>query len=547
MIKKLDFLESEIPNSLYLEAEQILEHGSIELRPSQIRHLKLYTVSKGEEIFEVEILTSPKYVKSYSCDCQQLNKNGICGHISAGLIILRKTRIADALARAKRKQPEKKKNTNLSTDAIFDQIDSSELRAFIKQYASKNKKFDLEFKVNFARRVKLDNTYSKYEKLVERVLPPITAAGKSYTAPSINLFVKHGKELFEQYKDAKTLESYTEASTILLLLLKKAAYAIKHCKIVPDSLEYFSEKLHTHIFELYKENLAPELKDKLSMKLVELIQLSYYQFPSFENNLVLPILMYGDKNEQKALFEALSYKIEDINDKRKFSEIVCYIILLSDKLKLSYLFLYKEIKTHHLHDIFNLLLLRNHIGLMEKFSVESQKREKYNDFPFVDIDILLSKRNHNMDTLMQALTKKYLARREGHIFEELIQFEPEESRIYLEKIVRELRNNQQYSKNILSIYMHLEEYELLIDYTLEFGLYSHITPYFNTIIESKEELAEYYYRKYTKKCDDDPFHAHRNQIYIRRNFDSIRDPKLSNHFLNRLDMYKTELEEIDQD
>jgi len=126
MIKKLDFLESSLPESIFLLAEEILEKDVIEERESQVKNLRLFT----SESYEVEVLTTPTYIKSYTCECDIFVSEGLCEHIGAALLAIRRKRTEKT---QKKKQPAKRNNLSkrLSIDAIIKHIDPDILMSFI--------------------------------------------------------------------------------------------------------------------------------------------------------------------------------------------------------------------------------------------------------------------------------------------------------------------------------------------------------------------------------------------------------------------------------
>ncbi len=538
MIKNLDFLESEIPESLFLQAEDILEQEALIEIKNQERNLHIYQCDSHE----IEVLMSPRYVKKYTCDCADFKRGTLCAHIAAVLLLIRRKRAEKQAIKQAKSQKGKSSISKLSVDAIIDHIDPKILLAFMKQYAKKNNKFDTALKVHFARRVPVEDVASKYRSILDKVLRPLTGLDEKYSVPSINYFIKNGLELFEQYKDAASLKSYVEAATIITLLLKKCAYAIMHGKMESDALHQFNQSLHDQVWELLQSDIAPELRTLLEHQLLDIVSLSYYHFPHIQKNVAYYLIQQSDQVQLIHLQERLTERLKSVVQKHVYSDICALILLLHQKTTSSYQSIFDDLKAHHLQRIFKHLLRFEMMEGSYAFIEACKQVDRLDAFSFKEIEILLARKEDRSDLLLPLLSDKYIHQKSYSILQELFEFDQEESRPYLEKILRSIRPQLAYSKHVLDIYQQLEDYDLLVDYALKHDLYAQMSEYMNVIFQNAPNLLEFYLRKYKEKCLEDSLHAHRNQIYILRNMDEIEDAATSNHYLNELRAFKKELE-----
>lgn len=540
MIKNLDFLESEIPEVLFTKAEGLLDQNLIVARKSQERNLLLFQC----ESHEIEVLVSPKYVKKYTCDCNHFKTGKFCAHIAGSLLLIRKNR-QEKQARKKIEAKPKSTLSKITIDSIIEHIDHKILLAFMKQYARKNTKFDTALKVNFARRIPVNDVNAKYKNILDKILRPLTGVNESYTVPSINYFVKHGQELFEQYKDAISLQSYVEAATIITLLIKKCAYALLHAKISSDQLIDLNQALHDQVLHLLKSDIAPELREELQKKLLEIISLSYYSFPHIQNNIAYYLINQGEKDIHNSLQTVLIERLNSVVDKHVFSDLCTLILLNSSHSKKAYEEIFEDIKTHHLQRIFTHLLRLNIISETYTFIEACQEKEKLRNFSYKDILILLARKENRNDRLIPLLSEKFIHQKSNSILQELLSFDVKDTEEYLKKILRSISPHLAFAKNVIQVYVRLEDFDLMVDYILKHDLYSSMTEYINQVYNHSPTLVEFYIRKYKEKCGEDILYAHRNQIYVLRNIDEIEDAAFSNKFLNELRAFKEELEKIE--
>ena len=540
MIKNLDFLESEIPEHLLIEADDLLDKKDVIVRKSQERNLHLFTVI-GEE---VEILTTPKYVKKYTCDCSYFSERGICSHITACLMLLRRKRIEKKLKRDA-KAGQKAAPKKLTVDAIVDHIDTSILISFVKEYARKNAKFDTALKVNFARRVPVQDLGYKYKSIFDRILKPLSGADEQYTTPSINYFVKHSLELFEQYKDAISLESYVEASTILTMLIRKCSYAMLHAKTAPSSLQDLYSNLHNQVSSLLKSEIAPELRESLVEKLLEILSLSYYLFPQIQNNLAQYLIDLKDKSLSKDIHKILLARLDSASDIDVYADISALAIKNANIINTDYSNIFDGLKAHHLQRLLVNLLKFQQYDLVYKVIDKLEQIPRLKNYSFRETKIILAKADKNVSMLIPLLTEKYLATHSKKILIDLLEFNVEDSGEHLRKIRRSIENNLRFTNQTLDIFAKLEDFDMMVDYALKHDLYSSMTSYMNLIFYHSPPLIDMYVRKYKKQCEEDTLYAHRNQIYILRNIDEIEDPDFSNLHLNDLRAFKKELESLE--
>lgn len=536
MSKKLNDLENIIPEELYLKAEKLLIDKRLKEKFSE-KNLYTFIVEDNGK-WEVEILISPTYIKSYSCSCETYANQQLCPHVSAALLFLR-TKLSKAKSQSK---PVVKKVKSLNLDAIFDNINPTDIRAFIKSYARSDMKFDLAMKINFARRVTLEDDTNKYSDLLDRLLKPLANQFDTYNQSTINFYLKNAHEFFEQYRDAFSLKSYVEAIELLAVLLKKTIYAKAHLRDENQNLTSFHEKLEKEVISLLQQELAPELRDKFYILLLDLVELSFYPIDFTENKLIRTILDIGTKKELESLFKSLTAR-QEFTENKEFIDLLTFKTLLLNQINKPIIPIIAEVKLFQLQDFFKNLFLEEEFELINEVIKISQQKQQLRTFNFNDIEILLARRKNDQQKLISGLSDKYKKSHNDETLNELLSFDLDYVKNTLDKIYLSIVHEEKRALQIIKILFKLKQYDILIDYIFKVNAYEAMTEMINEILLADSNLIEFYVRKYMEKCKIDPFHAHRNQIYLIRNMDAIFDDAISSKYLNQLRAFKEVLDE----
>jgi hypothetical protein len=282
----LDHFELHLPPDNIPLGEQLFDRNSVVHYEEIERNLWSFEVKDGN-LYEIEILISPSKVLNFSCDCETYKQSGHCRHIVACLYQLRllKTKKISKGPRIVRSVPKKLNIPNLLT-----QIESEELKSFVRNYARKDKKFSTALKANFARKIELENNEEKYEGILSSIIRPATGVDYSISSPNIKQFLNVAEQFDAQYEDSLSLKQYTEAFFIIKALLGKVAYINHWKKSEHEPILNASKHFHKQFRLLLEMEIAPSLERQMVEFGLELAARSYYHIAHAEQNLLLILL-----------------------------------------------------------------------------------------------------------------------------------------------------------------------------------------------------------------------------------------------------------------
>jgi hypothetical protein len=294
--------ENNFDEAQLLEGEALYEKN----RVKDIRKLEngLYVLLvKDENLHETEYLKPFTKKQKFTCDCEEFIKNTSCKHIVAGLFALRSQFQQEEESRLVKKKEKIKsvKKNKLNTATILDNISEEELKNFVTSFAAKNPKFSTALKVAFARKIDLEDNYSKYKQLLDSIIKPVTTKDKAVSANEIKMLIAVIKDLSGQFYDSMALEQYLEAFLITENVINKVEYTKYHFEQSEKELNQLSKLFHSHIVSLLKAKIAPELRKNIYDFLGKLGRLSYYSFNDTSLNAIyLQYKNYKNTKEQIA-------------------------------------------------------------------------------------------------------------------------------------------------------------------------------------------------------------------------------------------------------
>ena len=262
--------------SLYMLGEMLFnEGGVIEINKSAEGLYSVFVVD--EKIFEVELKNPFTKSQKAVCECEQFRLEKACSHIVAAYLALKQLN-----ANTVEKKSMKPKTLNIN--ALLEVITFEELKSFVKNYSVSDKKFSTMLKVNFARKLELENNYDKYRNILDSVLRPVTKAERSVSINEIKTLINVVKDLIEQAKDAFALNQFVEVMHICSACLLKCSYTLTHFDHKTSELKQLLIELHNLLFDLYKAPAAIDLKDELVEFFKNSLNLSYFQLNSEKYN-----------------------------------------------------------------------------------------------------------------------------------------------------------------------------------------------------------------------------------------------------------------------
>jgi DNA-binding transcriptional regulator YiaG len=421
-LKSIDLL---FDSDLYLEGEKLYnEGGVIEINKTGSAIYSVF-ISDGE-IIEVEMKNPITKSQKASCECDIFKTEKACKHLVAAYLALKKVK-----SKTIDKKTSKPKTLNIN--ALMEMISHDEIRAFVKNYAVSDKKFSTMLKVNFARKLELENNYDKYRNILDSVLRPITTAERTVSVNEIKMLISVVKDLIEQAKDAFVLNQYVEVMDICSACLLKCSYTYTHFGHKASDLKQLLIELHRLLFDLYNAPSAIALKNSLTEFFKDSLNLSYYQLISPKYN-ALDFLIF---NEILSSEEAKAVINKRINENPQGLELTIlysmrYRLLTDDNFEKAL-----EIDSKHARyieaiiedviacgDNLTALKLLNHFVAVDKkntrlslkyaqvkYTIDGKKSLKDIAVIFIDsknldiIDLIKSEDEDNYDTLIKYISK----------------------------------------------------------------------------------------------------------------------------------------------
>ncbi|MCB0520754.1 MAG: hypothetical protein H6577_21770 [Lewinellaceae bacterium] len=293
----LDNLELELEESCLIAGEKLLEDGKVGQLTTHERNL---WVAKVDQL-EVEMHITPSRVKACSCECVAYMDSGMCGHIAAGLLALRKfisTRKEQRPNTAKRNQFYQK----LTTASILQNIDSESLAAFVGQYAKSNRNFALAFKARFASAVPMYDNKEKYAQLLETTILAFRKKDDHISASGAIQLLKTVQELLGQADDAISLEHFAEGWAILQGILSKITPLLRK---IEGEAERFNEQISVALVQveaLLSKPLPPALREEIGTFFLEECTRPAYRINDFSKRLFSVLNVLADDDDKAGIF-----------------------------------------------------------------------------------------------------------------------------------------------------------------------------------------------------------------------------------------------------
>ena len=170
----LQKLESHIDEGALIEGESLLEAGAANGLFELEKHLWLATVDGHE----VELKVSPSKVLGGTCECERFAEEGMCEHLAALMMAVRRKQQAHKQKREQEKK-ESQGPRKLTTGIVLDNVNLEELAEFVRDYAKANRNFAIALKARFASIVTEIGGNEKYMQLLESTIKAVRKLDRS--------------------------------------------------------------------------------------------------------------------------------------------------------------------------------------------------------------------------------------------------------------------------------------------------------------------------------------------------------------------------------
>jgi len=339
-------------DQLVLQGEKLYDSLAIEKYAEIEPNLYSFEVKDGK-LFEPEIQYPFSKKQKTNCGCLFFQETKTCKHIIACLFELRKLfKEQESLKELKNETIRIPKQITLNINHIVQNIDHNELINFIKQYAKTDRKFATQLKVQFARKIDLQDNSDKYKIILNSLIKPNSGI-QTTTSSDLRAFKNVADDFLAQINDCLALGQFREAYHIFESTFSKLEYVRHYFTHFQSEFEKLSKIFHQLIQEFLKEKLIPEIKDELLNFLHDLANRSYYHFHDpyynipnilIDSNIKLyknkfltnyPSYLENRADAEKTIIHALYFKLQGKikpADLQKFKDEKHNLIKITDHL-----------------------------------------------------------------------------------------------------------------------------------------------------------------------------------------------------------------------
>ena len=250
----LQKLESHIDEGALIEGESLLEAGAANGLFELEKHLWLATVDGHE----VELKVSPSKVLGGTCECERFAEEGMCEHLAALMMAVRRKQQAHKQKREQEKK-ESQGPRKLTTGIVLDNVNLEELAEFVRDYAKANRNFAIALKARFASIVTEIGGNEKYMQLLESTIKAVRKLDRSISMRGSQRLIKVLEELHLQADHGILERDFLEAAFICQSIIEKVTPVLKKAKGKQRELKRDVTRAFENLHRLLEKNPAPTL------------------------------------------------------------------------------------------------------------------------------------------------------------------------------------------------------------------------------------------------------------------------------------------------
>ncbi|MCB0579319.1 MAG: hypothetical protein KDD10_08440 [Phaeodactylibacter sp.] len=297
----LQKLESHLDEGALFGGEQLLEAGAVDGLFELEKHLWLATV----EGYEVELKVSPSKVLGGTCDCERFAEEGMCEHLAAMMMALRRRQQAKKQHREKARK-ETQGPRKLTTGIVLDNVNLEELADFVRDYAKANRNFAIALKARFASAVTGIDGKEKYQQLLESTIKAVRKTDRSISVRGSQRLIKVLEELHQQAEQATLERDFVEVAFISQSIIEKITPILKKARGKQRELKRDVGRAFENLHRLLEKNPAPTLARSLwEYSLQEYDKLVYRSNGADLLFFKLMVELAQEAGQQETLLEAL--------------------------------------------------------------------------------------------------------------------------------------------------------------------------------------------------------------------------------------------------
>lgn len=286
---ELSKIEQEVAESVFLAGESLYAaHGGFQMKEVE-KNIWLADLDG----FEVELQLSGKKTKNFTCECDTYKKEGICGHIVAVILAVRKQK------NKKTSTPRPKKRAyrmpkRLTVQSILDSIDNPSLRDFILDYARKDQQFTTALKARFASSVDHLDLEEKYAQLLQTLLKSNQSANHSFSRSGAKKVYDALQILMDQADNDLVEKNFLEVFELARHIIFKLGKVIGRFTSHKNDILASLERAFLLLLKLSSETIPPALKESMVDTIIEILRERHFNFDKIDTLFLSLQLKYAD-------------------------------------------------------------------------------------------------------------------------------------------------------------------------------------------------------------------------------------------------------------
>ncbi|MCB0662426.1 MAG: hypothetical protein KDC24_06785 [Saprospiraceae bacterium] len=286
---ELDKVEQEVEESLFLKGEALYAADE----SFQLNEIEKNIWLAHLEGFEIELQLAGNKTKNFTCECSAYHQDGICGHIIAVILAVRKRRVTKPVA----PQPKRrvyKAPKRLTVHTILDSIDNPSLRDFILEYARKDQQFTTALKARFASSVDHLDLEEKYAQLLQTLIKSNQSANHSFSRTGAKKVYDALQILMDQADNDLVEKNFLEVYELARHIIFKLGTVIGRFTSHKNDILSCLERAFLLLIKLSSETIPPALKESMVDTLVEVLRDRHFNFDKIDALFLSLLLKYAD-------------------------------------------------------------------------------------------------------------------------------------------------------------------------------------------------------------------------------------------------------------
>lgn len=263
---KLQELESHMPDDILLRAEVLHQGGKVGPLTEVERHLWVATVADRKQ-YEVEVQITPSKVRSVSCECSTYGEKGVCRHIGAVMLELRRERnrrreVREA-KKAERAALAAQRSPRLTLDSVLEGVPPEDLRAFVKEYAGNHRQFSIALKARFMPQVEHIKSSDKYAQLLQSAISAARKTDRRISLRGVQKLSKVLEEVTTQASGYYYAGYYPEVVSTAGSVLERITPILSKIDRGRDKIEDYLHQAFALLRKVAEGPAPPAVKQKL--------------------------------------------------------------------------------------------------------------------------------------------------------------------------------------------------------------------------------------------------------------------------------------------